>query len=176
MAARSAAAGFVTVARLLRARGNRGELAAELTCDHAGIFEEAAVHLWDGAGRREPHRIERTWPHKGRLIFKFAGVDTISQAERLAGWHVQIPAGQRPPAPPGRYYLADLAGCEMLDARSGRRIGRVEGVLETGGAAVLEVDAGGRQLLVPFAAAICVRIDPAERIIRVEMPEGLEES
>ncbi len=167
---------FLTVARLLRAQGNRGELAAELTSDDARILEGLpVVLLWDGAGRRERRRIERTWPHKNRLIFKFEGIDTISQAEQLAGWHVQIEAGDRPPAPPGRYYLADLVGCRIEEVGSGRTVGQVSGVVEASGRMLLEVDDGKRGMLIPFAAAICVAIDLASRTIRVALPEGLEE-
>jgi 16S rRNA processing protein RimM len=167
---------FVTVARLLRPQGNRGELSGELTSDDAGFLERfSRVHLFDGAARREQARIERTWPHKNRLIFKFEGVDTISQAERLAGWQVQIPAGERPPAPAGRYYLSDLEGCRVVDAGTGRQLGEVRRVEGTAAAPLLEVEQDGRTFLVPFAASICVEIDTAGRIIRVELPEGLEE-
>ena len=169
-------AGYVTVARLVRPQGNRGELAAELESDDATIFERfPEVQLWDGAGRRETARIRETWPHKNRLILKFEGIDTIDQAERLAGWEVQIPAEQRHQAPAGRYYVADLVGCRLLEAVSGRLVGEVQEVVETGGAPLLRVSAGEREILVPFASAICVEVDTTRRVIRVRLPEGLEE-
>jgi len=167
---------YVTVARLVRAQGNRGEVAAEIETDDAAWFSHfSEVHLWDGAQRREPARIQETWPHKNRLIFKFEGIDTIEQAERLAGWQVQIPAGQRPQAAPGRYYVADLVGCRVVDARTGRLVGEVEGWMETGAVPLLRVAGAGGEVLIPFAASICVTVDTAERVIRVELPEGLEE-
>lgn len=167
---------FVTVARLVRARGNRGELAAELETDDARIFETVPdVHVWDGAARREKVHIRQAWRHKDRLILKFDGIDTIDQAERLAGWQVQIEASQRPQAPAGRYYVTDLIGCRVLDARSGRLMGEVAGVVETGAAPLLEVRSGTREILIPFVSFICREIDAANGVIRVELPEGLEE-
>ena len=167
---------YVTVARLVRAQGNRGEVAAEIETDDESLFRRCPeVQLWDGAQRREPARIQETWPHKNRLIFKFDGIDTIEQAERLAGWQVQIPAGERPAAPPGRYYVTDLVGCRVVEARSGRVVGQVEGWMETGAVPLLRVAGAGGEVLVPFAASICVEIDPAQRVIRVELPAGLEE-
>lgn len=167
---------FVTVARLLGTHGNRGELAAEPEVDDPGmlkLFPE--VYLWDGERRRELARVGETWPHKNRLILKFDGVDTISQAERYRGWRVQIPAEQRPAAPAGRFYLSDLLGCRVVEARSGRLLGEVEDVLETGATPLLQLTRGGREVLIPFASSICVEVDTAERLIRVELPEGLEE-
>ncbi len=165
----------MTVARLVRARGNQGELAAELETDDPRIFEHfPEVYLWDGRARREIRRVSRAWPHKGRLILKFDGVDTIDDAERLAGWQVQIAMSERPAAPEGRYYIAELIGCRVVEARSGRLLGEITGLLETGGAPVLEVKSGDRELLIPFASSICPEIDTAQGIVRVELPEGLE--
>ena len=167
---------FVTVARLVRAHGNRGELAAELESDDAGILKLfPEVHLWDGAGRREIARISETWPHKNRLIVKFDGINTIGEAERLAGWEVQIPAERRPPAPAGRFYVSDLIGCRVLEARTGRLLGEVRDVVETGAAPLLEVRSEQREILIPLASSICVEVDTARRVIRAELPGGLEE-
>jgi len=166
---------FLTVARLVRTHGTRGELAAELETDDLSPFDPGAeVELWDGAGVRRPARIRETRPHGDRLLVQFEGIDSLSEAELVAGWSVQIPAAARAPAAPGHYYVADLAGCQVVDAESGRVLGQVEGWMETGAVPVLEVRNGEREILIPFAASICVEIDPANRTIRVRLPEGLE--
>ena len=168
---------FVTVARLVRPQGNRGELAADLETDDAGIFKLfPEVFLWDGAGQRRAVRIQDIWPHKKRLILKFEGIDAIDQAEHVAGWEVQIPASLRPPPPAGRFYVADLIGCRVVQQASGRVLGEVRDVMETGaGVMLLQVKAGDREILVPFALSICVEVDTMLRVIRVDLPEGLEE-
>jgi len=166
---------YVTVARLVRTQGRRGELAAELEADDASVFEaHPDVMLLDGAGRREPFRVRHAWPHKNRIILSFEGVDSISAAELLAGRQVQIPAGERGPAPPGRFYQSDLIGCRVVDAHTDRELGEVRRLVETGAALLLEVVRDEEEILVPFAAAICVEIDTAARVIRVNLPEGLE--
>ncbi len=113
--------------------------------------------------------------HGQRLIVGFEGIDTISQAELLAGWQVQLPADELPPAGPGRVYVGDLVGCRVLTAGSDLELGVVAGWLETGGVPLLEVAGGKREILIPFAASICVDVDTASRRIRVTLPEGLEE-
>jgi 16S rRNA processing protein RimM len=120
--------------------------------------------------------IESVWQHRGALIFKFRGVDSISDAEMLARHEVRIPIESRAPLPEGEFYQSDLIGCEVVE-RAGGTLGIVSGWKEVGGPALLEVDAPGRPepILVPFAKAICVEIDPAARRIVVELPEGLKE-
>ncbi len=129
----------------------------------------------DGAEARSIE-IESVWQHRGALIFKFRGVDSISEAELLARHEVRIPIESRAPLPEGEFYLSDLIGCEVVE-RGGGRVGVVSGWREVGGPALLEVETPDRRepMLVPFAKAICVEIDPAARRIVVELPEGLKD-
>ena len=167
---------FVTIARLVRARGNKGELVAELESDDPGLLSGfPEVQLWDGGAQRVPGRIKEAWAHKGRVVVKLEGVDTIDRAESLAGWEIQIPLAQRAPAPRGRFYISDLVGCRMVDRRSNRLIGEVVGIMETGGTPLLEIKGPEREILVPFATAICAEVDTAGRVIRADLPEGLED-
>ena len=123
---------------------------------------------------REPIRltVESTWFHLQVLIFKFRGVDTIADAEPLAGAEVRVPLSQREPLEPGEFFQSDLVGCQVVERPTGERLGRVSGWEDAGGAGLLVVEGG---LLIPFARSICVAIDPAARTIEVELPEGLKE-
>ncbi len=122
-----------------------------------------------------PMEVERAWMHGDHIVFKFKGVDTISDAERLAGAEVSIPIEQRAPVPPGEYYQTDLLGCEVFGA-DGRRLGIVEAYRETGGTPLIEVRTDDhKEMLIPFAKSICTRIDIERRRIEVILPEGLED-
>ncbi len=115
--------------------------------------------------------MESTWFHNGALVFKFRGVDTISDAERLTGMEVRVPLSERAPLEEDEFFQSDLMGCEVVDGRSGESLGRVTGWEDGGGSGLLEVG----PLLIPFVRAICVEIDPVARRIVVELPEGLKE-
>ena len=119
--------------------------------------------------------VESAWFHKDHIIFKFRGVDSISQAEALVGADVCVPAGERLTLPEGEYYQSDLIGCEIVDA-GGKLLGNVEGWQEYGGPPLLEVRTPeGKELLIPFAKSICKSIDLGEKRIAVDLPEGLQE-
>ena len=118
--------------------------------------------------------IEHTWMHGDVLVLKFKGINTISDAERLAGADVSIPMEQRAPVPEGEYYQSDLMGCEVVDA-AGRLVGVVEAWEETRGTPNLAVQAtDGREILIPFAKSICTKVDVTARRIQAQLPEGLE--
>ncbi len=163
---------WVTVAVLVRPRGIRGEITAVSQSSHPERFAQLkAVRLF-GDGRE--YTVERVWDHQGTLVFKFAGIDSMNDAEPLRGAEVRIPPSERVALEPGEYFQSDLIGCEVRDQVSKRIIGRVTGWEEYGGPSLLEVD-GGR-LLIPFVKAICVDIRPADRVIETLLPDGLEDS
>jgi 16S rRNA processing protein RimM len=120
-----------------------------------------------------PMEVENTWMHGDHLIFKFQGVDTISDAEKLAGAEVSIPFEQRADLTDDQVYQSDLIGCEVIDF-TGRSLGVVSDFQETGGTPLLEVKtAAGRELLIPFATSICTGIDLENKRIVVNPPDGL---
>lgn len=184
----------ITVARILRPQGRRGEVAAQiLTSFPERLTRMSFAGLWDGktAPRQTAVRSCRlTMSRGGQAIFHFEGSDSISDAEKLVGLEVQIPLSDRMQLPAGSYYVADLIGCEVREivrekARENAReedgavIGRVRDVQFTGedvaGTPLLVLDSPGGEWLIPLAQEICVHVDTAARRIEVVLPEGLRD-
>ena len=165
--------GWVTVALLGKTRGNRGEVTALPLSDKPQRYQALRqVYLAGGGAEPSPYTVEEVWFHQGVLIFKFQGVDTISDAERLSGAEVRVPGAERVALEEGEFFQSDLVGCEIVERATGRPLGHVTGWQEGGGAGLLEVD---RRWLIPFARSICTEIDPARRRIAVDLPEGLKD-
>jgi 16S rRNA processing protein RimM len=161
------------VAALGRPWGNRGELTAVSLSSKPDRFARLKqVRLMGAAG--SIHEVEQVREHDGALLFKFRGIDSISDAEPLRGAEVQVPLSERVTLDPDEYFHSDLIGCEVRERASGRVVGRVTNFEEYGGPPLLEID-GGR-MLIPFVKAICADIRPAERLILADIPEGLEDA
>ena len=124
---------------------------------------------------RHELEVEDVWPHKGLLVLKFRGVDSISDAEVLIGSELQLPRSQRAELEHGRTYVSDLVGCTLFDG--GREIGRIEDVQFGAGEAPLLIvaDKAGRKFDVPFAEAYLEAVDVAQRQVRMSLPEGMLE-
>ncbi len=161
---------WIVVGRLHRVRGNRGELAGEIYSSQPGRAEKLRDVVLDLNGLERPSVVEQVWYHGDRLIFKFAGIDSISEAEKWAGADVLVAAQERAQPEEGEYSHADLIGCQVIG------VGTVQGIEDCGGPTLLKVERpDGREVLIPFARAICREIDVAAKTIRVELPEGLLE-
>ena len=164
---------WVTIAQLGKPRGNKGELQGFSLSDSPGRFEQLSrVFLFRDDLLLGEFGVEAVWWHGETLIVKFAGVDSISQAELFARAEMRVPFGERAPLEDGAYYQSDLIGCELFEASSSIPVGRVTGWEEAGGSLLLEVDG---DWLVPFAPAICKSIDVVGRRITVDLPQGLKE-
>lgn len=162
------------MARIRRPQGRRGEVAAELLTDFPERFRRGEMlWLWEGAQERRALRLEDFWFHKGGVVLKFAGVEDIGAAERLAGRQVQVPRAERVPLAGPAVYLSDLVGCRVVER--GAELGRIEGVDDRVGTPVLVVATPQGELLIPFAAEICRRVDVAGGVVEVELPEGLRD-
>ena len=118
-------------------------------------------------------QIEEHWFHGNRIVFKFAGYDSIDEANGLAGLQLAIPASERIELPADHFYEWELAGCRV-EALDGQVIGQVREVMRTGGVEILVVAGDeGRDFLIPMARDICVEIDIEQKVVRVDPPEGL---
>lgn len=180
-------AAYVTVARILRPHGRRGEVAAEILTDFPERLKRlTSVELFNPVrnGARDSARqcrVRSCWLSQsrgGQAIFHLEGSDSIDDAKRLVGFEVQIALADRLALPAGSYYVTDLAGCEVIE-NGGRALGRVREVEihgeEIAGTPYLVVDSPSGELLVPLAQDICTNIDIAARRITVTLPEGLRD-
>ena len=166
---------FITLARVVKTQGRHGEVAVELHTDipgrlHAGM---RVFGLGENGNRREL-KIDDVWPHKEWLVLKFAGVDSISDAEVLVGSELQVPLSERAELEPGTFYVSDLVGCVVLDR--GREVGLVSDVrFGAGEAPLLVVGSGKNELEIPYAQEFLVKTDLEHKRIEMNLPEGLLE-
>jgi 16S rRNA processing protein RimM len=188
--------GWVLVARIIRPRGNKGEVLAELFTDFPARLS-SRLQIFLRHNQSEPHAIglqnfwvDRNHPEHG--IFHFEGCSSINAAEKFRGFEVLIPAADRVKLPDGKYFVSDLIGCSVFETpatqsklaspacameEAPRLLGSVRDVFfpgeGTAGTPLLQVDTSAGELLVPLAEDICRRIDVAARRIDVTLPEGL---
>ena len=169
---------FITLARVVKTQGRRGEVAGEMFSNLPERFTAGMKLLAlprESDGQRRELEVEDLWPHKGLLVLKFAGVDSISQAESLIGCELQVPSSQRVELKAGWNYVSDLIGCSVLD--HDREIGRIEDVQFGAGEAPLLIlrGAAANLLEVPFAEAYLESVDVRRKQVRMKLPEGLLE-
>lgn len=185
---------WIALAHLLRPQGRKGELLAELFTDFPERFEERrqvflAAPGFDGeAAQARAAEVVAFWlpvgKNEGRIVLQFAGVDSISKAEALAGLEVIVPDNERVPLDDDAVYISELVGCTVYDgaavvgliadvqfpttADGSRRLEEAAPLLEV-------VSPDGNEILIPFAKAFTVGVDTKEKRVDMTLPEGLLE-
>jgi 16S rRNA processing protein RimM len=171
---------YTTIARVVKPQGRAGEVAAELFTDFPERFAQRRRLFALGADdRRRELQLESFWPHKGRIILKFAGIDSIDAAEELKGAEIQIPLAERAELEAGSYYVSDLTGCQVFAGSAGqtlRELGRVTNVVfGAGEAPLIEIREGTKEYLIPFVESYTRKVDLTARLIEMVLPEGMLE-
>jgi 16S rRNA processing protein RimM len=170
---------WAILAQLVRPQGRHGEIIADLLTDFPERFaQRKRLYLVHSETNTTPVRevmLERYWTHKGRIVLKFSGVDSIDDAETLRGLLVAIPSSERALLADDAVYISDLIGCEVIDvASSSVQIGTVKDLDREAGLLIVQ-PARGEKILIPFAKAYLVNIDTHARRIEMSLPEGLLE-
>src|SRR5215468_7801670 len=163
---------YISLARVLKTQGRHGEVAVEVHSDIPDRFV-AGLRLFalDASGGRRRLQVEEAWPHKGYLVLKFAGIDSISDAETLLRCELQVPRAERAELEPGWTYISDLKGCKVFDGD--REIGVVEEVEFGAGEAPLLIVRGEAKLPyeIPFAEAYLAGVELDAKRIRMKLPD-----
>jgi 16S rRNA processing protein RimM len=175
MTAARAFSELITIGRVVKPQGRKGEVVIEPFSDRAGRFSELRrVFLpAEGDGVAE-WRVESHWPHKHREVLKLAGVESIDDAERLRGMDVRIPEEDLDVLPPDSYYHHQLRGLRV-ESDSGTDMGTVADILKTGGGAdVLIVKGPNGEILLPLVSSFIRQVDlPGGRVVAV-LPEHVD--
>lgn len=164
---------LIVVARAVRTHGLKGEIVAELLTDFPERFEDVdELILVSPSGERSPVKLEDFWFQKDRVVLKLAGYDHVDRAKTLVGYNFAVPESDRVQLDEDEFYDWELEGCTVKVGD--KSIGEVRAVMRTGGAEILVIsDETGKELLVPLAEPIVVKIDPETKTIVVDPPEGL---
>jgi len=165
--------GMAGVGRIARAHGIRGQVIVSPDTDFPGErFRPGAELFIERNGSVQALRLTTVRFHRDRPVIGIAGIETMNDAEMLAGHELRVPVDRLAPLPGGTFYRHDLIGCRVETA-AGEVVGTVENVEGALNVSRLVVAATRGQVLIPLVAEICTMLDPAAKRIVIDPPNGL---
>jgi 16S rRNA processing protein RimM len=166
---------MAVVGRIARAHGLRGQVIVNPETDFPDErFRPGAELFIERGGTVQALRVTTARFHRERPVIGIAGVDSMNDAEALAGQELRVPVERLAALPADTFYRHDLIGCRV-ETRDGREVGLVRDVEGTLTGSRLVVDGAGGEVLIPLVATICTVVDPAAKRIVIDPPEGLIE-
>ncbi len=164
---------LVAIAKLVKTRGLRGELVADVLTDFPERFDNLEkVFAVKPDGETSELEIEKFWFQKNRIIFKFVGFDSIEASETLRNCEISVAEVETVELEADEFYDWQLQEC-AVETIEDVKLGKVKEVLRTGGTEVLVVAGEAKEYLIPFAKKICTVVDIENKLIKVDAPEGL---
>lgn len=160
----------VVVGRIARAHGIRGELSVDVRTDEPELRFADGAQVW--AGKRTL-TIETSRRHQERLLVSFVEVGDRDAAEALKGAVLEsVVDPDTSPSDPEEYYDRQLIGLEIRNA-AGTRIGEIDRVEHLPVQDLLVVRTDGRELRIPFVAALVPTVDIDAGFVQVAEVTGL---
>src|SRR5690242_15362967 len=141
---------LVAIAKIIKPRGLRGEVVADLLTDFPDRFEGLEKVLTVATdGTRADLEIENFWFQKDRIVLKFVGVDSVEGADELRSLEICVPESEVAELDEDEFFEWQLAGCEV-ETVEGDVVGTVRELMRTGGTEILVVEKDDREYLIPF--------------------------
>ena len=165
---------YIAVGEIIKPQGIRGELKViPLTHDIRRFGEIRRVYWKCADGLRELY-LEDYRPFKSFVLLKFAGIDNLTEAERLGRGLIYIPRSERPKLPEGQYYLDEIEGLEVFTT-TGEYLGKIKQILQTGSNDVYSVSGRKKEVLIPALKHVIREVALDQGRMVVELPVGLLE-
>ncbi len=163
------------IGKIVGAHGVKGTIRIQLYAESLEIFEPGSALLVISPGDIET-RCKINWirPHSSGALLAFRGISSRDQAKALTGSELYVEKIKFPKLEDGAYYWFELVGLNVYTSDD-RCIGRLESIIETGANDVYVVKKNNQEILIPALKSVVRSIDIEQKIMRVELPDGLEE-
>ena len=163
---------YLEAGKVVTTHGVRGEMKLELWCDGVAFLKKVG-RLYPSLNGGKCYQIKSIRAQGQMALLQLEGVDDMDAARALRG---QVFYFDRNDAtlPAGRWYVADLIGCEVRDADTGKPYGKLCDITETGANRVYHIRfADGKVRLAPDIPQVVLRLAPEEGVIEIRPLAGL---
>lgn len=163
------------IGKIIGAHGVRGTIRIQSYAGSLEIFKPGAVLLVvSPEDRKSSCKINWIRPHPRGALLTFMEISSRDEAKALTGSELYIESSRFPKLEDGVYYWFELIGSKVYTSDD-RYIGRLEAIIETGANDVYVVKKKNKEILIPALKSVVRSIDIERKVMRVELPEGVEE-
>ncbi len=165
----------VIIGKIVGVHGIKGTLKIHSYAESLEIFTpDTIITVSTPDGSQKGYDIDWIKPHSRGALLALKNVNHRDQAKTLVGADLQIEKAALPELETGVYYWYELIGLKVLTTDD-RYLGRLESIIETGANDVYVVKNDEREVLIPALESVVQTIDIESNLMRVDLPDGLEE-
>ena len=158
----------LNVGEVLKPQGIRGELKVKPFTDDAEVFRDFTRVFVD----ETPYKVLSVRTGGGLVFLGLKGVPDRNAAELLRGKQLYVAREDAPVPEEGRYYIADLLGCNLV-TETGETLGRLKGVRQAA-TDIYTVEMDGKEVMFPAADGVITAVDVQSGTITVDKKRFFE--
>lgn len=164
---------LLEIGRIVGTHGLRGDLKVRLKSgDPELLLSLSQVTLRLPTSEQVTVNISRQIVHKKQILFRLQGLDSINQVEHMVGSQVLLSENLLPELAENEYYWGQLEGLQVVDQNRGE-IGQLQDMFTSAAHDTYVVRGRFGEVMIPVVQQFILGIDLQERVIRVNLPEGL---
>lgn len=157
---------------IIKPHGLKGQVGIFLDVDLPENYKSLESVYVEVNNKLIPYFIDKIVIKKDKAVIKLEEVDDISQAESLKGKPLYLPLSTLPPLKGNKFYYHEVIHFNVVDKINGD-LGMVTSIYSFPNQDLLAVDYREKEILIPINDHIIYNIDRVEKIIEVDLPEGL---
>lgn len=164
---------LISIGKILGPQGIKGEVRVLPLTDFPSRFATTKEVRIDK--KNVVMKVDYAREHGTLFIFKFHGIDTRDEAEKLKHALLQVTREDLVKLPEGEYYHFEIIGLRVVSS-AGEELGTITNILQTGAndVYVVKKPEGKKDLLIPALKTIVQEIDLGKNTMRVDLPPGLD--
>jgi len=169
--------GFLLIGKIIGVHGVNGNIKAYSYAESLSVFEPGGpILVVHEKGAETTYTINWVKPHNRVILLSLKGITDRDLAGTLKGSKLYIKKAKLPELENGSYYWFDLIGISVFTTDN-EYIGSIESIIPTGSNDVYVVKHPDKEhdneILIPALASVVLEIDVNQKIMRVDLPEGL---
>lgn len=165
----------VLIGKIVGAHGVKGTSKISAYVESLTIFKPGtALLICKPDGSEISCEINWVKPHSRGALLALKDVTSREQAKALVGSGLYIKRTGLPKLEDGAYYWFDLIGLAVYTSDD-QYLGRLDAIIETGANDVYVIKTDDREILIPALKSVVRSVDIGQKIMRVELPDGLQD-
>lgn len=164
---------LVEIAKVAGTHGLKGDLKVRANSGEPQLLLDAdEFHLRLTTGKTLAVQPSRQVLHKGQVLLRLKGYESIDLVEPFVGASVLLAESLLPALDDSEYYWSQLKGLAVIDKQRGP-IGHLQEMFSTAAHDTYIVKGSLGEIMIPAVAQFVLEIDLQERVVRVDLPDGL---
>ena len=123
--------------------------------------------------KNEKFEVEGARIHKGNILLKVKGIDSINDGEKYKNLNVEIPEEFAQELKENEHFIRDIIDSKVYDEND-KYLGIVTDIFSTGANDVFEITMeDNKTFLIPNISDVVKDVNTEEKVIKIKMMEGL---